>query len=127
MVAQLEGGGWRVLDWTPDDQQLIVEEEISINESYLWTVSVSDGKKTLLTPKGGPEKVSYGDAKFRKDGTGIYVVTDRNSELSRLALFDLKTGQYKFLTQQFDWDVTEFDVSPDGRLLAVVNKKAGLT
>jgi len=127
MVAQLEGGGWEVLDWTPDDRQVLVEETISVNESYLWTVSVTDGQKRLITPKGGVEKVSYGNARFRKDGAGIYVVTDRNSEFNRLAFLDLKTNDYKFLTRQFDWDISEFDVSPDGRLLAVVTNEAGLT
>ena len=127
MIAPLEGGGWRVLDWTPDDTKVLLEEEISINESYLWILSLSDSKKTLLTPKGGSEKVSYGDAKFRKDGTGIYVVTDRGSEFSRLAFLNLKTNGYALLTNQFDWDVTEFDVSADGNFLAVVTNEAGFT
>jgi Tol biopolymer transport system component len=33
MLAEMKGGGWDVQDWSPDDKQLLVLEEISINES----------------------------------------------------------------------------------------------
>jgi len=127
MVAQFEGGGWQVLDWRPDDREILLKEMISINESYLWTLSLSDGKKKLITPKGGATKIYYGDAKFRKDGSGIYVVSDRDSEFNRLGFLNLNTNDYTLITRQFDWDVTEFDVSPDGRSLAVVTNEAGFT
>jgi protease II len=84
MVAQLQGGGWAALDWSPDDRQLLVMEVISANESYLWLIDVVTGEKTLITPKGEAEKVAYGNAQFSKDGKGIYVRTDRESEFQRL-------------------------------------------
>ena len=127
MVAQLEGGGWQVLDWRPDDREVLIREMISINESYLWMISVSDGKKTLITPKGGSEKVYYGAAKFGKDGSGVFVVSDRGSEFKRLLFLNLKTNDYTPVTGQFNWDVYEFDVSPDGRSVAVVINEAGFT
>jgi Tol biopolymer transport system component/dienelactone hydrolase len=127
MAAAVEGGGWQILDWSPDDRKLLLKEVISINESYLWTLSLSDGEKSLITPKGGPNKVYYANARFRKDGAGIYVVSDRNSEFNQLAFLSLKTNDYTLLTRKFDWDVTEFDVSPDGSSLAVVTNEAGFT
>jgi len=56
-IAQNEGGGWQIHDWSPDDRTLLVVNGISINESYLWLVDAASGQKTELTPKGG-EKVS---------------------------------------------------------------------
>src|ERR1041385_1305936 len=35
MAAAVEGGGWQILDWSPDDRKLLLKEVISINESYL--------------------------------------------------------------------------------------------
>src|SRR2546423_4683074 len=83
MVAQLEGGGWDVLDWSPDDRKLLGIEGISANESYLWLIDVATGEKTLITPKGEAEKVAYNDAQFSKDGKGLYVTTDLDSEFQR--------------------------------------------
>ncbi|HWT80368.1 MAG TPA: hypothetical protein VN648_16420, partial [Candidatus Methylomirabilis sp.] len=52
LVATLEGGGWIVLDWSPDDRKILLLEEISANESYLWLADAGSGEKKLLTPKG---------------------------------------------------------------------------
>jgi len=41
MVVQLQGGGWEALDWSPDDQQELLSEYISVNESYLWLINVT--------------------------------------------------------------------------------------
>ena len=125
-LLQLEGGGWDALDWSPDDRQLIVGESVSANESYLWLVNVATVEKTLLTPKGAGEKVAYGGAQFSKDGKGVYVTSDRDSEFQRLAYIDLATKQYKFLTDHIKWDVDEFDLSPDGKTLAFVTNEDGI-
>src|SRR5712691_2213267 len=34
LLLQLEGGGWRASDWSPDDRKLLLFEEVSANESY---------------------------------------------------------------------------------------------
>jgi len=57
MLLQLQGGGWEATDWSPDNQTLLVVQEVSANESYLWLVNVSTGEKKMLTPKAGTEEV----------------------------------------------------------------------
>ncbi|PMB09012.1 hypothetical protein CEN48_11510 [Fischerella thermalis CCMEE 5282] len=80
LLAQVEGGGWMPLDWSPDDRQMLAMEYVSVNESYLWLVDTNSGEKKLITPKGGTEKVSYGGGLFSRDGKGLYVITDRDSD-----------------------------------------------
>jgi dipeptidyl aminopeptidase/acylaminoacyl peptidase len=125
MLAQLEGGGWRALDWSPDDGKILVLETVSINEGYLWLFDVAGGRRTLVTPKNGADKISHGHARFRRDGKGVYAVTDRDSEFRRLACIDLAGRQYTFLTKHINWDVYEFEPSPDGSMLAVVTNENG--
>ena len=88
LLTQLKGGGWEPVDWSPDDKHILLLEEVSINESYLWLVDTATGEKTELTPRDGKEKVAYSSARFSKDGKGIYVTTDLGSEFQRLALLD---------------------------------------
>ncbi|HEX8472549.1 MAG TPA: S9 family peptidase [Pyrinomonadaceae bacterium] len=126
MVAQLEGGGWGVNDWSPDNTKVCVGEYVSANESYLWLTDVATGAKTLMTPKGGAEKVAYGGAQFSKDGKGLYVTTDRESEFQRLAYVDLATKQHTYLTDHIKWDVDEFELSEDGRVIAFVTNEDGI-
>jgi dipeptidyl aminopeptidase/acylaminoacyl peptidase len=125
MLARLDGGGWAVADWSPDDSQLVVQEYVSANESYLWLMSASSGEKILLTTKGGAEKIAYGSAKFSKDGKGIYVTTDLDSEFQRLAYLDLATQKYTYLTSHIHWDVESFEVSPDGQTIAFTTNEDG--
>ena len=125
LLAKLEGGGWSALDWSPDGSKLVARNEVSANESYLWLVDSSTGDKTLLTPQQGNEKVQYGGARFSKDGKGLYVTTDRESEFQRLAYFDLSSKRFTFLTSHINWDVDEFDLSNDGKRIAFVVNEDG--
>ena len=126
MLLQLEGGGWNVQDWSPDNKKILLHEGISANQSYLWLVDVGTGEKKLLTPKGGADEIAYGSAHFSKDGKGIYVSTDRDSEFHRLAYIDLATMQPAYLTSDIKWDVEEFDVSEDGKTIAFVANEDGV-
>ena len=85
----------------------------------------STGDKTLLTPKGGAEKIYYGSAKFSKDGKGIYVPTDKDSEFQRLAYMDLSSKKLTFLTEHIHWDVEGFDITPDGKTIAFTTNEDG--
>src|SRR5262249_13111506 len=87
MVLQLEGGGWGVLDWSPDNKKLLLEQGLSANQSYLWLADVASGEKKLLTPKTGDDEIAYGRSRFSQDGKGIYITTDRDSEFQRLRYF----------------------------------------
>ncbi len=127
LLGELKGAGWSPLDWSPDDRKILVGEYISINESYLWLVDAVSGEKTLLTPKGGAEKVAYSGGKFSKDGKGIYVTTDKDSEFQRLAYVDLATKAHTYLTSHINWDVEDFDLSPDGKTLAFITNEDGLS
>ena len=125
LLVELEGGGWSALDWSPDDSKILAGQEISINESYLWLIDTATGKKTLFTPKRDGTNVAYGRAFFSKDGKGIYAVTDRDSEFRRLALIDIAAHQYKYLSAAIPWEIGEAELSPDGRIVAVVSNDDG--
>jgi len=125
LLTQLQGGGWSPLDWSPDGQKILALEEISANESYVWLINASNGEKTLLTPKGGNVKIAYNGGRFSKDGKGIYIATDKDSEFQRLAYMDLATKQHTYLTSNIPWDVDEFALSYDGRTIAFVTNEDG--
>ena len=127
MLLQLEGGGWGALDWSPDNKKLLVLNEVSANETYVWLVDAASGEKKLLTPKIGQDEVAYYDAKFSKDGKGIFVVTDRDNEFHRLAYIDLATMQPVYLTSEIKWSVDTFDLSQDGKTIAFVTNEDGIS
>jgi len=123
LVAPLEGGGWTTLDWSPDDRTLLVVEYKSINDSTLWLVDVATGKRTRVAMPPSSEPVSHRDARFSADGKGIFAVTDRNSEFSRLAAVDLATGKHRHLTDGADVD--DLELSRNRRRIAIVENRHG--
>jgi dipeptidyl aminopeptidase/acylaminoacyl peptidase len=125
LLTDLEGGGWSALDWSPDDSRILAEQEISINESYLWLVDTATGSKSLLTPKSDATNVAYAVAHFSKDGKSVYAVTDRDSEFRRLARIDIATHQHRYLSTAILWDIGEMELSPDGKIVAVVSNDDG--
>jgi dipeptidyl aminopeptidase/acylaminoacyl peptidase len=124
-VAEVEGGGWSVQDWSPDDRALLVTESFSVNRSRLWRLDLVTGERTLLTPDQPGDTVARGPARWGPDGKGVYFTTDQASEFRRLAYQDLASGRLTVLTPAIDWDVTQFELSPDGRRIALVTNEAG--
>ena len=127
LLTKLDGGGWEPLDWSPNDKQILLKEELSINQSYLWLVDTTTGEKTELTPRKASDKVSYGDGRFSWDGKGIYTTTDKDSEFHRLTHIDLTTRQTSFETTDIPWDVETFDLTRDGKRIALVTNENGLS
>lgn len=126
LVTKLDGTDWAAFDWSPDDRKVILSNYKSADETYLWLVDVATGEKTLLTPRAGKEKNSYGgNAEFSRDGKGVYFSTNRDSEFRRLAYLDLRTKKHEYLTNHIDWDVEEIQLSPDRKLLAFVVNEDG--
>jgi dipeptidyl aminopeptidase/acylaminoacyl peptidase len=129
LATKLEGGGWWPEDWSPDDSKILLKEALSLNEAYLWLVDTKTGEKTALMPTGTKrgDKIAYGEARFSKDGKGIYATTDSGSEYMNLAYVELGRPEIKYLVTgtAAKWDVERFDLSRDGKMLAYVKNEDG--
>ena len=67
----------------------------------MWLVDAATGEKTALTPQKTDEQVAYSNARFSKDGKGVYLTTDKGSEFQRLVYIDLANKQMKVLTPRY--------------------------
>ncbi|MDX1385213.1 MAG: alpha/beta fold hydrolase, partial [Thermoanaerobaculia bacterium] len=126
-IAEMRGGGWGVADWSPDDRTLLVQEYVSANESYLWTLDVAGGDMRELTPgpRDGSSKVAYRGALFAADGASIYTTSDLGTEFRELRRISLADGEQESLSAHVPWDVSSFDLTPDGRKIVYVTNEAG--
>jgi len=123
-LVELTGGGWVVVDWLPDDSKILLAECVSSNESYLWMLDVRTGGKERVTPDSA-EKISCCSARFARDGKSIWIATDWNSEFKRLCRMDLATKALTVITPTINADVDGFDLSKDGKSLALVTNERG--
>ncbi len=120
-----EGGAWFAVDWSPDDSRLLVGKYVSANENYYYVLDLSSKKLNQINPS--EEIIAYGGALFSKDGKGIFITSDENSEFQRLRYYDLQTKKFTSLTNDINWDVESMALSEDGQLLAFTANEDGLS
>lgn len=125
LVMENKGGGWSVQDWSPDDQQLLVMESLSVNKTNLYIVDVRTGKSTPITDQSA--EVAYGGGTFSVDGKSVFLTTDGQGEFQQLARLNLADKKIELLTGDIPWDVEAFRVSHDGKSIAVSINEAGIS
>jgi dipeptidyl aminopeptidase/acylaminoacyl peptidase len=125
LLIENKGGGWSVADWSPDGSQLLMMDYRSANESHYWIADVKTGIKKPVTDTS-IHGVSLGQARFNKDGSGLFFETDADSEFKRLAFMNLRTSKVKYLSN-IPWDVESFDLSQDGKTIVFVTNEEGLS
>jgi dipeptidyl aminopeptidase/acylaminoacyl peptidase len=127
LLADGKGNYLKAYDWSPDDRKVVFCDFASNTASTLWVLDVATGEKTLLSPKRAKEDDYYDNPQFNADGSGVYVITDRDSQFRRVAYLDLTTKRYSFLSDYIKWDVEDLRLSPDGRALAFVTNEDGVS
>ncbi len=96
---------------------------MSVAEGYLYVVDLSNGQKREVEP--APGKVGIVAAKFSRDGQGVYLISDRESEFARLRYVNLFTNEKTVISAHIPWDIEELAISRDGHYLAYVSNEAG--
>lgn len=124
LVAENDGGGWSVLDWSPDDAKLLLQEYLSINESRLYVLDLSTGIKARILPEKD-ERTRFAGIGFAKNGQAIYLTTNKDGEFNSLALYDIPTGKMNSITTSIPWDVDDADMSRDRSKVAFATNENG--
>jgi dipeptidyl aminopeptidase/acylaminoacyl peptidase len=114
---------WYPLDWSPDDRKLLVLKQVSSAESYLYVVELSTGQKREVDPAGG--KACIAEAKFSRDGQGVYLISDRDGEFAKLRYVNLFTAEKTEISARIPWDIEQLAISRDGHYLAYVSNEGG--
>jgi len=118
-----DSAAWYPLDWSPDDRKLLVLKVVSFTEAHLYVVDLSDGQKREIDP--APGKVGIRGAKFSRDGQGVYVISDHDSEYAQLRFINLFTSEKTIISAHLPWDIDELAISRDGHYLAYVSNEVG--
>lgn len=123
LVAEVDGGGWHPVDFSPDGRQLLALNYVSVNESYLWLFDLEGGARTQLTEKTGDEPVSWGGGIFTADGKAVITTTDGAGEFRALVRLDLASKQISPLGPPVPWDISGLALTHDRtRMASVVNE-----
>lgn len=124
MVAEVDGGGWGVSDFSPDKSWALVGKYVSVQKVDLFRLDLASG---AMTPIGDHKKsVAYGGVSFAPDGT-IWATSDEGGDFQRLGTLDPKTGKFTPKGPAEKWDVDTYDIADDGSFIAYVVNEAGMS
>lgn len=124
MLLQAKGEFWSAVDWSQDGGKVLLNRNVSINESYPALLDLASGEKKMF-PRTAEGKVSFHHLAFLPDGQSAYVTTDARGEFQQLAKVDLKTFEYQFLSSDIPWDATAITVEPGTGLTAFTVNEDG--
>jgi dipeptidyl aminopeptidase/acylaminoacyl peptidase len=125
-VVRNEGGGWSIADWSKDEQQIILNQSFSINETCIWRFDMSNGSKIKILPKQ-PERTIYNALDYGKTNDEIYILTNKSSEFTYPALFHISTGKLEPLVKNLSWDVNSYVINKTKTQAAYVVNEAGVS
>lgn len=122
----MEGEGfWMPMDWSPDDQRLLLINYRSITDSSIAQLDIETGLVTPVFPQD--EAVGFAGAAFDRSGQGVFVVHDHGAEFKQMHHLDLRTGATAPVSGHIPWDVTGFTLSRDRQVLAYVVNDGGMS
>jgi len=124
LVAERKGGGWGFADFFPDGRSAVVVHYVSVQKSELYRLDLATGALSPLSRDRGD--VAYGEAQVAPDGR-IFVTADARGEFQELGTLDPDMGAFRPFGPSLPWDVEDFDISEDGRLIALVTNEAGVS
>jgi dipeptidyl aminopeptidase/acylaminoacyl peptidase len=120
LLAELAPGNWQVLDWSADDQKLLLRRLGPDGTVQLWLGATAGGEVHPLKIAGQPADAAeqIGRARFAADGLSVLYLGDWGVEYSRLRSVRITDGAAHDLTPLLAHAIEDFDVSADAHRLA---------
>jgi dipeptidyl aminopeptidase/acylaminoacyl peptidase len=122
MILENKGGGWSISNWNDDDTRMIVGNYISVNESKRYLLDVATGKMEEINPS--TKQIAYTSSQFSKDGKGIFIISDEDTEFAALRYYDLATHKMEKIAA-LNGDIERVALSDDGKKLVFVVNEGG--
>ncbi len=119
-------GSWYAQSFSPDETKLIVSQYISANVSKLYILDIATKAMTPLRDENKPG-VSFGEARWGKDGKDVYYTSDEEGEFKSLYEYTVATAEVKPLLKNSKWDVDGFSLSHDRSVMTYVKNEDGIS
>jgi len=126
------GSGTRVLhgpgivtvpSWSPDGARLVMIEDYSSIDQFVWIIEVATGMATRL-PRSSASR--YASVRWAADGASLLALTDQGgAEFFRLCRIDPRDGSAAPVYEAAGRDVEAWSLAQDGATLATVENDRG--
>ena len=112
------------VDISADGRRALVTRNLSNRENRLLILDLQSGETREL-PWSARVRARYDEPRFARNDRSIVAITDAGSDVRRLMEFDLESGRSNAISPESRWEVEDYDISDDGRLLAFAINEEG--
>jgi len=103
-----------------DERYIVLSQTVTTNDANMYLLDTQTGESRLITEHTG--SIQYRPQYFTPDGKELVYLTDKDSEFTYLASYDLLSGQHRKL-EDAPWDISYSQISRSGkyRIVAINN------
>jgi len=127
LLEASNGALWKPVDFSADGKMLLVQYYAGITDSRIYLLNVESGELRLLV--GNLEDPTSSVASgFNHDDTKVLFVSNQRGNAAEIGSVPVSgEGPFQYVEESITWDVSEFEISPDGKRGAFVTNEEGIS
>jgi len=112
-------------DISDDGRTILVTRGLSNQIDEVMLLDVASATVRPLTIAGGQAR--YESPRFISGDSSILAISNNGSDVRRLVEIDVATGALRAISAELPWDIEDYQLSSDGRLLAYAVNEDGFS
>lgn len=108
--------------FSPDGRKILFSRVHTNMDNDLYLLDLDTGKARQITPHKGQAR--FATPHFCSEGGSLYLLSNQESEFTRVARVNLQTMHWDWLTED-RWDAENLSLSPDRRFLSFSRNEGG--
>ncbi|MFT5139019.1 MAG: dipeptidyl aminopeptidase/acylaminoacyl peptidase [Lysobacterales bacterium] len=127
LFGSTDGALWKPVDFSADGILLLVQYYAGITDSRIYILNLESGALKLLVGAVDQPTSSVASG-FNHDDSEVLFVTNKRGNAAEIGSVPVSgEGPFRFVEDVITWDVSEFELSPDGKRGAFVTNEEGIS
>jgi len=121
-----DGALWKPVRFSADGKHLLVQHYAGITDSRVYLLDLESGTLALLAGSEDTPTSNIANG-FSADGGSVLFLSNERGNSAEIGRVPVAGGEARFVGEGIAWDITEFELSPDGRRGAFVTNEEGIS
>jgi dipeptidyl aminopeptidase/acylaminoacyl peptidase len=127
LLESNDGALWKPVQFSNDGKLLLVQYYAGITDSRIYILDLESSELRLLVGDEDQPTSSVASG-FNHDDTEVLFVSNKRGNAAEIRSIPVAgDGPIRYVEEEITWDVSEFELSPDGKRGAFVTNEEGIS